>query len=252
VADRKRRAGRLTVNKRAPTADEHLLARPQQDFTHTDAWRVLRIQSEFVEGFDALAKLGPAVSVFGSARLDQDHPVCQAARRLGGLLADHGIAVITGGGPGVMEAANRGAFEAGGVSVGCNIELPLEQKLNPYVNLGIEFRYFFVRKTMFVKYASAFVIFPGGFGTMDELLEAVTLVQTGKVGHFPVVLYGSAYWRGLLEWLGATAIAEATISPSDLELLTVCDAVDDVLDVIVAAAEVPRQEKPRPETSASG
>jgi hypothetical protein len=234
VADKpRRRAGRLTVTGREiPTADERLLERPSVDFTHTDAWRTLRIQAEFVEGFDALARLGPAVSVFGSARLPQGHPTCRAARRLGRQLSREGIAVITGGGPGVMEAANRGAFESGGISVGCNIELPLEQKLNPYVNLGIEFRYFFVRKTMFVKYASAFVIFPGGLGTMDELFEATTLVQTGKVEHFPVILYDSTYWRGLLRWLKATALAQGTIWQRDLDLLTICDDVDEVVATI--------------------
>ena len=207
MADRgRRRAGRLVLGgKTEPkTADQRLLQQPAQDFTHTDAWRTLRIQAEFVEGFDALARLGPAVTVFGSARLDQDHPTCQAAQRLGAAMAQRGIAVITGGGPGVMEAVNRGAFDAGGVSVGCNIELPHEQKLNPYVNLGVEFRYFFVRKTMFVKYANAFIIFPGGFGTLDELFESLTLVQTGKVERFPVVLYGRAYWQELFDWLRDT------------------------------------------------
>ena len=219
-----------------PTADQHLLQRqPGADaFTHTDTWRALRIQAEFVEGFDALADVGPAVSVFGSARIGASHPDYRAARRLGKALAKAGLAVITGGGPGVMEAANRGAAEAGGVSVGCNIELPFEQDLNPYVNLGIEFRYFFVRKTMFVKYAEAFVIFPGGFGTLDELFEAVTLVQTSKIRRFPVILYRAAYWQGLLDWLRQATLGERYVSPEDLDLLQVTDDIDDIVSIVMA------------------
>ena len=233
---RPRRAGRTTLPRDtgAPTADEHLLEeRPWANFTHTDTWRTLRIQAEFVEGFDALAALGPAVSVFGSARLGPHHRSYKQARTLGRTLAERRIAVITGGGPGVMEAANRGANEAGGVSVGCNIELPFEQQMNRYVNLGIDFRYFFVRKTMFVKYASAFVIFPGGLGTMDELFEALTLVQTGKIKRFPVILFDSAYWVGLVDWLRARVLAEGKISPEDLDLMTITDDVDEAVDVIV-------------------
>src|SRR4051812_22833430 len=182
------------------TEDEQLLNRPMPDepvprsaemgaFTHSDPWRVLRIQGEFVHGINALAEVGAAVTVFGSARFDESHRLYEPARRLGGLLAEAGFAVITGGGPGLMEAANRGAREAGGLSIGCNIELPFEQLTNPYVDLSINFRYFFVRKTMFVKYSAGFVIFPGGFGTLDELFEALMLVQTRKISRFPIILY---------------------------------------------------------------
>jgi uncharacterized protein (TIGR00730 family) len=202
-------------------------------FTHTEAWRVLRIQGEFVYGINALAEVGAAVSVFGSARFAEAHPMYDAARRLGGLLAHAGFAVITGGGPGVMEAANRGAFEAGGLSIGCNIELPFEQAGNPYTNLAINFRYFFVRKTMFVKYSSGFVIFPGGFGTLDELFESLTLVQTRKVSRFPIILYNRSYWRGLLDWVAHTQLAEGTISPEDLDLLVLTDSVEEARDILV-------------------
>ena len=212
--DKLRRAGRLVVRReavdrqmpsRAGTADERLLRRSRTAFLDSDPWRTLRILAEFVEGFDALAGVGPAVTVFGSARVAEGDPVYEQARELGRLLAEAGLTVITGGGPGVMEAANRGCFEAGGFSVGCNIELPHEQWLNPWVDLGVEFRYFFVRKTMFVKYAEGFVIFPGGFGTLDELFESLTLIQTGKIAHFPVFLVGTAYWAGLLAWFRETA-----------------------------------------------
>src|SRR5947199_8832662 len=183
------------------TQDEQLLESPRADeFTHTDTWRVFRIMGEFVEGFDELATLTRGISIFGSARTRTDDPDYQAARETAALLARGGFAVITGGGPGIMEAANRGAFEAGGLSIGCNIELPFEQQSNRYTNLSIDFRYFFVRKTMFVKYSNGFAIFPGGFGTLDELFEALTLVQTGKINRFPIVLYDSAYWKGLLDW----------------------------------------------------
>jgi uncharacterized protein (TIGR00730 family) len=226
------------------TADEQLLARPVPvdpvarapelaAFTHTDAWRVLRIQGEFVSGINALAEVGAAVSVFGSARFTEAHPMYAAARRLGGLLAEAGFAVVTGGGPGLMEAANRGAFEAGGLSIGCNIELPFEQIGNPYTNLAIDFRYFFVRKTMFVKYSSGFVIFPGGFGTLDELFEALTLVQTRKISRFPIILYGGAYWQGLLAWVEQTQIGEGAVSPEDLNLLMVTDSVEEARDMLV-------------------
>src|SRR5205814_10062824 len=178
---------------------------------------------EFVEGFDAMAEVGPAITVFGSARVHEGSPAYDQAREIGKLLALDGYAVITGGGPGVMEAANRGCQEGGGMSVGCNIELPHEQDINPYVDLGVEFRYFFARKTMFVKYADGFVILPGGFGTMDELFESLTLIQTGKIRHFPVVLVGSEFYAGLLEWIRAKLQAEGMISPDDLDLIQVTD-----------------------------
>jgi uncharacterized protein (TIGR00730 family) len=202
-------------------------------FTHTDPWRVLRIQGEFVHGINSLAEVGAAVSLFGSARFGSDHPMYQQARAMGAALAEAGFAVITGGGPGLMEAANRGAFEAGGLSIGCNIELPFEQNSNPYTNLSINFRYFFVRKTMFVKYSNGFVIFPGGFGTLDELFEALTLVQTHKINRFPIVLYGSSYWKGLLDWVENTQLTERTISPEDLNLLVVTDEIEEARDVLV-------------------
>ena len=237
---------------RIGTADEHLLERRSTEFLHSDTWRTLRIQAEFVKGFDALAEIGPAISIFGSARLKPSHPTCKAARALGRALADRGVAVITGGGPGVMEAANRGAAEAGGTSVGLNIELPMEQRLNRYVNLGIDFRYFFVRKTMFVKYAEGFVIFPGGLGTLDELFEALTLVQTEKILKFPVILYDSAYWRGLLSWLSDPVMAEHKISPEDLALFTVTDDIDEVVDLVVRYALEPVEPGPRPSRPEKG
>jgi uncharacterized protein (TIGR00730 family) len=195
---------------------------------------VLRIQSEFVEGFGLLAELPRAVSVFGSARTPREHPHYAAGVAIGAALARGGYAVITGGGPGAMEAANRGASEAGGLSVGLGIELPFEQDLNEWVDVGIAFRYFFVRKTMFVKYAQAFVILPGGFGTLDELFEALTLVQTRKVTRFPVILFGSEYWGGLVHWIRSTLAATGTINEADLDLLTVTDDVDEVMAVIQA------------------
>jgi len=193
----------------------------------------MRIQSEFIEGFGSLAELGAAISVFGSARIPPDDAFYRTAVRLGAALVRAGYGVITGGGPGIMEAANKGASEAGGVSVGLGIELPFEQGLNKYVDLGINFRYFFVRKTMFVKYAQGFVVFPGGFGTLDELFEALTLVQTGKVTRFPIVLMGREYWRGLLAWLQDTVAAEKKIAAVDLDLFSVTDDVDTAVDVIV-------------------
>jgi len=217
------------------TTDQRLLdRRGPSDWVHTDPWRVLRIQSEFVEGFGLLAELPRAVSVFGSARTPRDHPHYAAGMQIGAALAEGGYAVITGGGPGAMEAANRGASEAGGLSVGLGIELPFEQDLNEWVDVGIAFRYFFVRKTMFVKYAQAFVILPGGFGTLDELFEALTLVQTRKVTRFPVILFGTEYWGGLVQWIRSTLAAAGTINEADLELLTVTDDIDEVLDVIQA------------------
>ena len=218
------------------TTDQRLLdQRGASDWVHTDPWRVLRIQAEFVEGFGLLAELPRAVSVFGSARTRPDDPDYVAGMRLGRALAGAGFAVITGGGPGVMEAVNRGASEAGGVSVGLGIELPFEQRLNDWVDIGINFRYFFTRKTMFVKYAQAFVILPGGFGTLDETFEALTLVQTGKVTRFPVVLLGTAYWSGLLAWLRDSVSVAGNINPADLDLVTLTDDVDEAIRIIVAA-----------------
>ena len=219
------------------TEDQKLLRSrgPTPDFQDTDTWRTLRILGEFVEGFDALAGIGPAVSIFGSARIGRRNRYYGAARRLAAELAKQGFAIITGGGPGVMEAANRGAKEAGGLSIGCNIELPFEQGLNEYVDLGLEFRYFFVRKVMFVKYAEAFVIFPGGFGTLDELFESLTLIQTGKVEHFPVVLYGKDYWEGMMQWIRDKPLYEEKVSPQDLDLLTVTDDVATACQAIVDA-----------------
>ncbi len=224
----------------ATTADQRLLdSSPQardSDWLHTDPWRVLRIQSEFVEGFGALAELGPAVSVFGSARTREDDPAHAIGVAIGRALVEAGYAVITGGGPGAMEAANRGACEAGGVSVGLGIELPFESGLNPYVDLGVNFRYFFTRKTMFVKYAQGFIVLPGGFGTLDELFEALTLVQTQKVTSFPIVLIGTAYWGGLLAWLREVAVAQGTVSASDLDLIHLTDDVDDAVRIVTRGA----------------
>jgi uncharacterized protein (TIGR00730 family) len=228
-----RRVGRVTtkgpVEDRMRQADEGLLQRQDDPgFVHTDPWRVLRIMGEFVDGFDMLARVGMAVTVFGSARVTEDSPYYAAAREVGRGLAERGYAVITGGGPGVMEAANRGAREAGGLSIGCNIELPHEQAPNPYSNLSIDFRYFFVRKTMFVKYSEAFVVFPGGFGTLDELFEALTLIQTAKVRRFPVVLYGSEYWSGLLDWVRDHLAVEGMVSADDQALVQVVDTTEEV------------------------
>ncbi len=217
------------------TTDQRLLdTRGPSDWVHTDPWRVLRIQAEFVEGFGALAGLGPAVSIFGSARTKPGSEEYAAAQEVAAELARSGYAVITGGGPGIMEAANRGACEAGGVSVGLGIELPFEQGMNDWVDIGVDFRYFFARKTMFVKYAQAFVVFPGGFGTFDELFEALTLVQTGKVTSFPVVLMGSAYWGGLVAWLRETVVAEGKISPKDLDRFHVTDDVAEAVRLVDA------------------
>jgi uncharacterized protein (TIGR00730 family) len=226
------------------TEDELLLHRPkhprpvarvpeQADFTHHDPWRVLRIMGEYVHGFDALAEVGAAIAVFGSARTAEDDPMYAAAREVGRWLALAGFGVITGGGPGIMEAANRGARDAGGLSIGCNIELPHEQAVNPYVDLSINFRYFFCRKTMFVKYAEGFVLFPGGFGTLDELFEALTLIQTGKIQRFPVVLFGSSYWRGLLDWMRDQLLAGAKIAPEDVRLLTLTDDPQEACRILV-------------------
>jgi uncharacterized protein (TIGR00730 family) len=230
------RGGEPSAQVQGSTTDQRLLdRRGPSDWVHTDPWRVLRIQSEFVEGFGLLAELPRAVSVFGSARTPRDHPHYAAGVQIGAALASNGYAVITGGGPGAMEAANRGASEAGGLSVGLGIELPFEQDLNEWVDVGIAFRYFFVRKTMFVKYAQAFVILPGGFGTLDELFEALTLVQTRKVTRFPVILFGTEYWSGLVDWIRSTMATTGTINESDLELFTVTDDIDEVMAVIQAA-----------------
>ena len=205
--------------------------------TITDAWRVLRIMGEFVEGFESLARLGPAITIFGSARTKPTDKYYKAAQETARLLAEQGFSVITGGGPGIMEAANRGAREAGGVSVGCNIELPFEQGMNAYVDLAVNFRYFFVRKTMFVKYAEAFIIFPGGFGTMDELFEALTLIQTGKVRNFPVVLFGREYWHGLLQWMRNDMLGEGKVQARDLDLLIVTDSPANAVKTVVSCYE---------------
>jgi len=215
------------------TTDQRLLdSRGPSDWVHTDPWRVLRIQAEFVEGFGALAGLPRAVTVFGSARTKPGSKYYGKAEEIGAALADEGFAVITGGGPGIMEAANKGAKQAGGMSVGLGIELPFEQGLNRYVDLGINFRYFFARKTMFVKYSQAYVCLPGGFGTLDELFEALTLVQTKKVTKFPVVLFGSEYWAGLAEWIKNSVCEAGNISAPDLNLLYVTDDVGDTVRVV--------------------
>jgi uncharacterized protein (TIGR00730 family) len=226
------------------TTDQRLLdTKGPADWVHTDPWRVLRIQSEFVEGFGLLAELGPAISVFGSARTRPDDPMYVLAERVGRGLVEAGYAVITGGGPGIMEAANKGAAAGGGTSVGLGIELPFEQRLNDWVDTAFVFRYFFVRKTMFVKYARGFIIFPGGFGTFDELFESLTLVQTGKVTQFPVVLVGSSYWAGLVDWLRDTVAIEKKISAPDLELLTITDDADEVVRTVVEADERRRHQE---------
>ena len=236
---RVRRQGPVTLRDKqipATTTDQRLLdRRGPSDWVHTDPWRVMRIQAEFVEGFGLLAELGAAVSIFGSARSKRDTPEYQTAVNIAGGLTDAGYAIITGGGPGIMEAANKGANEAGGVSVGLGIELPLESGLNDYVNIGVEFRYFFVRKTVFIKYSQAFVVLPGGFGTMDELFEALTLVATGKITKFPIVLVGSAYWSGLLDWLKTTMLADGKIGQDELALLHLADEPDEVVKIIKEA-----------------
>jgi len=203
-----------------------------EDFTKQDPWRMFRIMAEFVEGFESLADCLPAVSIFGSARVTPDHPDYIKAELIARQLAREGFAIITGGGPGVMEAANKGAFEAGGRSVGLNIELPMEQSPNPYSNIRVSFRYFFVRKVMFVKYASGFIILPGGFGTLDEFFESLTLIQTRKIRPFPVVLVGRAYWAGLLSWIREVLLQEHKVSAEDLELIHVVETADEAITVI--------------------
>ncbi|GIG26075.1 TIGR00730 family Rossman fold protein [Cellulomonas denverensis] len=219
----------------ATTTDQRLLSGSDgADWLHGDPWRVMRIQSEFVEGFGALAEVGPAVSVFGSARVKPEHPDFATAEEVGRRLVEAGYAVITGGGPGIMSAANKGASEAGGLSIGLGIELPFEHGMNPWVDLGVNFRYFFARKTMFVKYAEGFIVLPGGFGTFDELFEALTLVQTHKVVEFPIVLVGTDYWQGLLDWIGGPVLERGMISEADLALIKL---VDDPAEAVRIVAE---------------
>jgi uncharacterized protein (TIGR00730 family) len=225
---------------RTPTADERLLTqipRERRAFTKTDSWRVLRIMGEFVEGFDTLSDVYNAVTIFGSARTNPGDVYYEKAVETARLLAREGFPIITGGGPGVMEAANRGAQEGNGLSIGCNIELPFEQRLNPYVERAINFRYFFVRKTMFLKYAMAFVVFPGGYGTLDELFEALTLIQTGKAKLFPVVLFGGDYWSGLTAWLRDRVASEGKILTTDLDLFKVTDSPSEAVAIISAARD---------------
>lgn len=228
-----RRQGAVVLRGQAreevPTADEALLGSDGDEWASKDPWRVLRIQAEFVEGFDTLHGLPAAVSIFGSARTASTDPMYRAAEWIARDLAERGFAVITGGGPGIMEAGNKGASEAGGTSVGLGIELPHEQGLNPYVGLGINFRYFFARKTMFLKYSRGFIAMPGGFGTLDELFESLTLIQTGKVTHFPVVLFGSRFWGPLLDWIEREVEACGFISPGDLGLITLTDDVGEAV-----------------------
>src|SRR6478672_4575859 len=222
------------------TDDEVLLRspEPEDEYKTSDSWRVLRITSEFINGFDELATITRGVSIFGSARTAEDDEMYDAARETAKLLAEANFEIITGGGPGIMEAANRGAFEAGKVSVGCNIELPFEQQPNPYLTKSLSFKYFFVRKTMFIKYSNAYIIFPGGFGTMDELFEALTLIQTKKIRNFPVVLFGSQYWRGLLAWLTSMMLNEKMINPEDLGLIHLTDSPNDAVDFIIKTCGV--------------
>jgi uncharacterized protein (TIGR00730 family) len=233
-----------TARTGGKTEDEKLLERPklaqpvarvpaQAEFTHGDPWRVLRIMGEYVHGFDALAEVGAAVAVFGSARTPESDSMYEAARDVARRLAEAGFAIITGGGPGIMEAANRGARDARGLSVGCNIELPKEQGINPYVDVAVNFRYFFCRKTMFVKYSEGFVLFPGGYGTLDEMFEALTLIQTRKIFRFPVVLFGSAYWQGLVDWLRQQVLGHGNIDAEDVNLFVVTDSPEEACRLIV-------------------
>ena len=220
------------------TTDQRLLdSTGDADWVHTDPWRVLKIQAEFVEGFNDLAEVGPAISVFGSARIPATHPAYDIGVRVGSALAEAGFAVITGGGPGAMEAANKGATEAGGESIGLGIELPWEAKLNDYITFGLNFRYFFVRKMMFVKYSQGYIVLPGGLGTLDELFEAMTLAQTLKITQFPIVLMGVEHWQGLLDWMQGSMLEDARIKQSDLDMLTLTDDVDEAVALMVAARE---------------
>ena len=227
-------------DKKLPTEDEQLLEspppqRPEQLFLKSDSRRVLRIMGEFVWGFDNLADVVDGVTIFGSARTPPGDPYYEKAVETGRLLAEAGIPVITGGGPGIMEAANKGAAQAGGLSIGCNIELPFEQGSNAYLSRSLNFKFFFVRKTMFVKYATAFIVFPGGYGTLDELFEALTLIQTGKVKHFPVILFGTAYWSGLVEWLAKTVAEQGKINRTDLLLFQVTDDPAEAARIVIEA-----------------
>jgi hypothetical protein len=241
---------RHVTDNKLPTEDEQLLEspaplRPEQLFMKSDSWRVLRILGEFVWGFDHLADVSDGVTIFGSARTPETDPYYAKAVQTARLLAQAGIPVITGGGPGIMEAANRGATEGCGLSIGCNIELPFEQGSNAYLSRSLNFKFFFVRKTMFVKYATAFIVFPGGYGTLDELFEALTLIQTGKVKHFPVILFGSAYWAGLVDWLTSTVAEERKINPTDLLLFRVTDDPAEAARIVIEA----RAEKPMDEVA---
>jgi uncharacterized protein (TIGR00730 family) len=246
------------VREAAKKTEDYALLNPglppalQQHFTESDTWRVLRIQAEFVHSFEMMSKVGPAIAVFGSARLPETSPHYQSAREVSRRLAKAGWGVITGGGPGIMEAGNKGAREGEGkgekLSIGLGIELPFEQNLNQYVDLGINFRYFFCRKVNFVKYASGFIIFPGGFGTLDEFFEALTLVQTHKIQNFPIVLFGSSYWDGLINWMRQTLIAQGTILPSDLDLIYICDDPAEAVSYIfenTKAVRNPESERDR-------
>lgn len=220
------------------TTDQRLLdSRGDSDWVHTDPWRVLKIQAEFVEGFNDLAEVGPAISVFGSARIKPEHPAYQLGVDVGRALVDAGFTVITGGGPGAMEAANKGASEAGGLSIGLGIELPFEDRLNDYVNFGLHFRYFFVRKMMFVKYSQGYVVLPGGLGTLDEMFEAMTLSQTLKITTFPIVLMGVEHWTGLIEWMQGTMLGDGRIKQADLDMLTLTDDVEEAVALMVAARD---------------
>jgi len=224
------------------TEDEKLLQSTSsiEDFTRTDPWRVMRIMGEFIEGFDNLAHVRKGVSIFGSARTHPDDPQYQAAQEVARLLAEAGFAIITGAGPGIMEAANKGAKQAGGQSIGCNIELPFEQGANPYVDTLVNFRYFFVRKTMFIKYSNAFIIFPGGFGTLDEAFEALTLIQTGKIYQFPVIMFGRHYWAGLVRWIQSRVLGEGKISAGDLDLILLTDDPQEAAHAVIQSWEAAR------------
>lgn len=222
------------------TEDSKLLQErgPAADFTRTDPWRVMRITGEFIEGFDVLSNIRKGVSIFGSARTAPDDPMYRAAEETAALLAEEGFSIITGAGPGIMEAANKGATRSNGHSVGCNIELPFEQGSNPYVDTLVNFRYFMVRKTMFIKYSSAFINFPGGFGTLDELFEALTLIQTGKISQFPLICFGTHYWAGLIRWLRSRVLAEGKISPGDMDLILLTDSPQEAADAVIESWEL--------------
>ena len=226
--------------------EKELLARIKKqadDFTDRDPWRVLRIMGEFVEGFETLSNINLGVTIFGSSRIKENNPYYKAAREVAGMLAKKRFAILTGGGPGIMEAANRGAYEAKGISVGCNIELPCEQAPNKYQTISLNFRYFFIRKMMFVKYSEAFIIFPGGFGSMDEFFESLTLVQTGKIEHFPIILYGSQYWKGLLHWIESAMIKEGCITNEDISLLSMVDTPEEAVKIVIGSIQKQKKKK---------